>query len=420
MDVHDEPGVQRGTARMLTGLLTASHLSALEDLPPLVTENAAHAGLGEVLIYLADLQQKVLRLLTGQGEDAGEEADGHAAELRIDTTLAGRGFQESRVLFRPGDEDDEAGTGHWWMPLLDGTERLGMLRIQAPADLGNAGQEAMRALAAAMALIVASKRGHSDSYPRLVRTRPMHVAAEMQWTLMPPLTFANTEVVVSAALEPAYEVGGDAFDYAVGGDLLHLGIFDAMGHDVSAGLTANLALAACRNNRRQGMGLADNSEEIEKVLIAEFGRATRFVTGILAELHLPTGMLNWINRGHHPPVVIRNGKAITTLRCPPAHPMGLDFDLPVTVCREQLQPGDRVLLYTDGVTEARNREGREFGLERFVDFIVRHHSDGLPVSETLRRLIHHVLEYHDGRLQDDATVLLVEWQGNAYRTLTPN
>ncbi|MEY9996540.1 hypothetical protein ABIE67_008572 [Streptomyces sp. V4I8] len=49
--------------------------------------------------------------------------------------------------------------------------------------------------------------------------------------------------------------------------------------------------------------------------------------------------------------------------------------------------------------------------KRFTDFLIRHHADGLPVPETLRRLIHAVLEYHDGRLQDDATVLLCEWIG---------
>ncbi|MDP9862044.1 MULTISPECIES: PP2C family protein-serine/threonine phosphatase [Streptosporangium] len=411
---------QRGTARMLSGLLEAGHLIALERLPSLVAVHAAHAGLDEVLIYLADLQQNVLRLLTGHGEDAGgqggesgQETAGRIDELQIDGTLAGRAFQQIEVLPRSGAGGE---ADHWWVPLLDGTERLGVLRVSA-SDADETTREAMRALASLVALLVVSKRPYSDSYARLVRTRPMHVAAEMQWNLMPPLTFANAEVVISAALEPAYEVGGDAFDYAIAGDVAHLGIFDAMGHDVSAGLTASLAVAACRNNRRRGAGLAENSEMIEAVLIAEFGRATRFVTAVLADLDTSTGVLSWVNRGHHPPVVIRGGRWITMLACRPAHPLGLDLGIPVALCRQQLEPGDRLLLYTDGITEARNASGQEFGLERFVDFIIRRTADGLPVPETLRRLTHSVLDYHDGRLQDDATVLLTEWQGTAQRRL---
>lgn len=80
------------------------------------------------------------------------------------------------------------------------------------------------------------------------------------------------------------------------------------------------------------------------------------------------------------------------------------------MCREQLEPGDRVLFYTDGITEARDDRGKEFGLHRLVDFVIRHNADGLPVPETLRRLVRSVMAYNSGRLQDDATVLLVEWQ----------
>ncbi|WP_372462703.1 PP2C family protein-serine/threonine phosphatase [Streptomyces solaniscabiei] len=81
------------------------------------------------------------------------------------------------------------------------------------------------------------------------------------------------------------------------------------------------------------------------------------------------------------------------------------------MCREQLEPGDRILLYTDGVTETRDRHEREFGLQRFTDFIIRHHADGLPVPETLRRLMQAILDHHDGQLSDDATVLCLEWHG---------
>ncbi|MFE9836793.1 PP2C family protein-serine/threonine phosphatase [Streptomyces sp. NPDC005551] len=120
-------------------------------------------------------------------------------------------------------------------------------------------------------------------------------------------------------------------------------------------------------------------------------------------------MLTWVNRGHHPPVTIRGRRRHTHLNCRPAHPMGTNLGLPVTVCRHQLDPGDRVVMYTEGITGARGCGEREFGLERFADFLVRRHADGPSVPESLRRLIHAVLEYHDGRLQDDATVLFFEW-----------
>ncbi len=91
--------------------------------------------------------------------------------------------------------------------------------------------------------------------------------------------------------------------------------------------------------------------------------------------------------------------------------MGTGLGLRSTLCQEQLEPGDRVVFHTDGITEARGPGDREFGLVRFVDFLVRHHADGLPVPETLRGLVHAVLDHHGGRLRDDATVLLCEWLG---------
>lgn len=181
-------------------------------------------------------------------------------------------------------------------------------------------------------------------------------------------------------------------------------------HDTAAGLSGTLALGACRNARRQGADLVGRAEAVEAALIEQYDRR-RYVTGILATLDTRTGLLRWVNRGHHPPIVIRDNRWTTNLACPPAHPMGTDLGLPSTECREQLQPGDRIVLYTDGITEARRPGGPEFGLERFTDFLIRHHADGLPVPETLRRLVHAVLAYHDGHLQDDATVLLCEWIG---------
>ncbi|MFF7356031.1 MULTISPECIES: SpoIIE family protein phosphatase [Streptomyces] len=76
----------------------------------------------------------------------------------------------------------------------------------------------------------------------------------------------------------------------------------------------------------------------------------------------------------------------------------------------RLQPGDRVLLYTDGVTEARMADGRLLGLERFADYVIRAGATGELAPETLRRLIHSLLDSEDSRLRDDATILMFEWR----------
>ncbi|MGC5561720.1 PP2C family protein-serine/threonine phosphatase [Streptomyces sp. FR-108] len=388
-------------ARMVHALLRASHLSAFEELPDLVARHAGAAGLHEARVYVADIQELMLREATGRGPDAG--AGGQ--ELRVDATLAGRVFHSAQPHSVPVN-----GRVQHWLPVLDGTERLGALRVETDDEPDASTKDALEDLASLVGLFLVSKRHHSDSYARLTRVRPMSVSAEMQWTLMPPRTFANRRVTIAAAMEPAYVTAGDAFDYALAGDTAHLAVFDAMGHDTSAGLTANLAMATCRNQRRRGNSLTEARDAIEATLIEQFARS-RYTTAVLADLDLESGVLSWINCGHHLPVLIRGRRWTTHLGCVPTHPMGTDLGLPVTVCREQLEPGDQLLLYTDGIVEAQDAGGNEFGRERFVDFVIRHQADGLAAPETLRRLVRAVLKHHDGRLTDDATVLLCEWHG---------
>jgi serine phosphatase RsbU (regulator of sigma subunit) len=243
----------------------------------------------------------------------------------------------------------------------------------------------------------------------------MQLAAEMLRAQLPPLSFSTGHLVISGILEPCYDVGGDAFDYAVNGETAHLALFDAAGHGSAGGMRAvmlaSLALASYRNARRAGMDLVDTYHYIDSAVRTHdrYG----MITAVLAEVDQRTGVLRVISAGHPSGMVIRQGRVAKVLPTPTALPVTLGDQRPPVVVEEALEPGDRLLLYTDGIIEARSAEGEQFGTDRLIDFALRAAADQLPAPESARRLVHAILRYQDDRLQDDATVLLADWRSPA-------
>jgi Stage II sporulation protein E (SpoIIE) len=376
-----------------------------------LTDAARPLGISLIRIYLADLQQERLVPMPDRLGPAPEP-------LAIDCTMAGRAFQTVAVQRATTDRPGEY---RLWVPMVSGTERLGVIEmcLEGPGGhTGARGEETdkellarCRALGSLAALIVAGKSAYCDTYARTQRSREMVPQAEMVWAFMVPRTFATARVLLAAALEPAYEVGGDAFDHSLLGDHLHVAIFDSVGHDLTAGLISSVALASCRAARRAGGDLHEIAACADRAIAGQFG-ASRFATALLCDLDTVTGEFRWLPCGHPAPLLIREAKVIKELAREPRLPLGLGEGgdaRPCAVCTEQLQPGDRVLLYTDGVTEGRAADDREFGVDRLGDFVIRHSAEGLSAPETLRRLNRAILGYQDGRMRDDATVLLVEW-----------
>ena len=398
--------------RVIAGLLSRSHLMRLAEVRDALTQAALPLGVSAARIYLADLQQRQLALLP-----AGEEGQG-ADTLPIGSTLAGRAYQTVTVQSAPvrGANGENYQV---WIPLVDGTARLGVLSLTV-ADVGEAMLDRYRAIASLVGLIIEAKVGYSDMYAQTQRSREMALQAELVWALLPPRTLATDRVLVSVSLEPAYEAGGDAFDYALLGDHLHVSIFDALGHDLSAGLTASVGIASCRSTRRAGGSLTAIAARADDAIAGSFAEE-RFVTALLCDLDLATGLLTWIPCGHPPPLLIR-GRTVKELARTARPPLGLgdvdahpgnradDHEISEPFYTERLEPRDRVLLYTDGVTEGRAADGTPFGMQRLADFIIRHNSALLPAPETMRRLNHAIVEYQQGRLRDDATAVLIEWQ----------
>jgi serine phosphatase RsbU (regulator of sigma subunit) len=274
--------------------------------------------------------------------------------------------------------------------------------------------------AALIAELIMAKAAYGDLFARVRRRRPMSLAGEIAWNLLPPLTFGTDRVVISCVLAPAYNVGGDSFDYAVDATTARFAVFDAMGHGLDAGLLATVAIGAYRNARLDGADLGGAVQAIDAALAGAFA-AGKFVTAVLGELELASGRLRWHNAGHPAPLLLRGGRVVKSLHTDVGLPLGLTAALggTITVGQESLEPGDRLLFYTDGVTEARSAEGEQFGAQRLADLVVREDAAGQPAPETMRRLMHAILAHQAGQLRDDATTMLVEWQGGGAERITP-
>ena len=391
---------------MLAGLLEAARLSVPDDVAALLAERGTALGADGVTIYLADQEQYVLAPVPSTAGDPEET-------LSIDSTLAGRCYQRL--------EQQEAHHGcEVWVPILDGLERLGVLKFEFPSLDARPDDEFLHTFAAITAEIVLVKNVYGDLFTRVRRRKPMSVAGEIAWNLMPPLTFGTDRLVISCVLAPAYDVGGDSFDYAVDDTTARVAIFDAMGHGLQAGLLATVAMAAYRHARRLGRTLLETVMEIDAAIVDNFGTG-QFVTAVLCELDLATGRLTWHSAGHPSPILLRNAHAMVVPPKNPGPPLGLGAlgGASRQVERLTLEPDDRLLLYTDGIVEARDGEGRFFGTDRLADLITRESAAGHPAPETMRRLMHAILDHQDGLLQDDGTTVLVEWKSGGEQRITP-
>lgn len=382
-------------------VVAASHLAGPESVPRIFADAARSLGATSAVIFLVDLDQRLLVPLAVDGRDVAEP-------FAVDGSVGGRCYRNTELL-RVADED---GMETVWIPLLDDAERMGCLQMVFAAgaihDL-----DAVVTLGGLIAQIIVAKSGYGDFFEAARRRRPITVSAELIWQLLPPLTFAAEGLVIAASFVPTHDLGGDAFDYGVDAQAAQVSIFDGMGHGLGAGLLATVAVAASRNTRRRGGTLTDAAAAIGAAIHEQFREGT-FVTGVLLSLDRASGVVSWCSAGHPAPLIVRGGRAVKTLSPESGMPFGVGEASPVA--HEQLEPGDRLLLYTDGVTESRTADGEQFGPERLVDLVARvGGGDGPP--EMMRRLMHAVEEHNEGPMRDDATVVLVEWRGGGEAAL---
>lgn len=384
--------------RLLGALLDRAQQVPPQLIAPLVAEEAARLGGRDVRILVQDYGQRMLRPLPGRGLAAGEPEP-------IDGSAAGRAFLRMTVV----EEQRDDGV-RMYLPLMGGGNEAGVLALTLDA-VDEDGRRLLRRFACLVAGMLVTKNAYTDQFLQARRGAPMSLSAEIQWALLPPMTMITPQVALAGILEPAYNVAGDSFDYAINGNVLHLAVIDAMGHGLNAAMLATLAISAYRHARRASVGLAGLYGLMDAVIEQQFG-AEQFVTAQLMRLDIATGQLQWVNAGHPAPLLIRDRRVAQALESPGTLPVGFGGATPV-ISERELRRGDRVLFFTDGAFEEHRPGGQQFGMERLIDFVERAGQVGEGVQEMVRGLSRALASARGGVTTDDTTLFLVEWRGGS-------
>ena len=293
----------------------------------------------------------------------------------------------------------QAGRGNAGVLYMD--SRAGMV------DLAGGNQELLQTLAIDASAVLENARQIEEERARQRIEEELDVARRIQQSLLPRKLPEEGWFIVSGSSEASHQVGGDYFDVvAVGPDTWSMVVADVSGKGVSSALLASF-LQGVFLSASCGTNIPDVLSRINTFLVdrVEFGKyATMFYSRLDK-----SGRLAYVNAGHCAPLLVRTGGAVEKLEAT-GMPVGLTPDTQFQAAESTLSPGDRLVLYTDGVTEATNEKGEFFGRGGLLKAI-----RGCVAKDciSLHRWIQRALfEFTAGAEQsDDLTLVVVEYRG---------
>ena len=378
-------------------------VAPVEAVEVVAAELAALLGAREVSFLIADLGGDSVIRFVRSGPSWERDAD--APERLEKVALAGTPYQRA-LLSQEVQMAAEGGRYRLYAPVTDRGDALGVLELVLPDRPDRLLMAKVASAAHALAYVVIANRRHTDLFESVQRNAPFSLAAEIQRRLLPSaLTCEAEQFTFAGWLEPASHVGGDTFDYSVDRDVLHVSMTDAMGHGVKAALLATLVLGSLRNGRRAGVGLAEQARRANEAMMTHAAE-DQFVTGLLLRADLRCGRFLAVNAGHPQPYHLRGGQV---------RRLELDADIPFGIAtgssyREQvvqLEPGDRLVVVTDGLLERTEAVGHLDVAAALADTAALHPREVVHVFKAS------VLAATEAELHDDASVLCIDWHGSA-------
>jgi serine phosphatase RsbU (regulator of sigma subunit) len=362
-----------------------------DRLPEVVAEHLRrHFAAGRVEVWLGDLTLTGLWPVLDPSADAGGP-------------LAQRCFGSQRPVVDVGP----AGALRAHLPLRAWGERLGVLLVETTLGSGGELVEQLGVIADELAVAMRAADRDTDRYRMVQRRSRLTMAAELQWELLPGRSLGDERFLVAGQLEPAYAVFGDHFDWAVTGDRLTVTVLNGFGDGLDASLLTATVVNAMRNARRSDAGIVEQAELASDAVYARHGGAAHVAT-LLLEIDLVSGQVEAVDAGSPRAVVAREGE-IRAVSLEQQLPLGMFGESRYETQRFRLEPGDRLMVVTDGVHAAAPGGRAPYGETALLSALRRTRLQ--PATEAVNTVMRSLRDYHAGTdPADDAVTVCLDWR----------
>lgn len=295
--------------------------------------------------------------------------------------------------------------------LSTGSETVGVLYMDsrlAAADLAGGNRELLQTLAIEASTVLENARLLEEERSKRKMEEELQLARTIQQSLLPGKLPAEGWLRVSGSSVASHEVGGDYFDLTrVNAHCWSAVVADVSGKGVSSALLASLLQGALITATDHAAALQDRMQQLNRFLIARTG-GEKYATVFYCLLD-EDGRLNYVNAAQCPPMVIRAGAAPIELETT-GRPVGLIEDSAFELATFHLEPGDKLLIYSDGVTEAANVAGEFFGKKRLRQIVGEHAAGSCgEMHDAIQSAVCAFTE--DAAQSDDITVVVIEYRG---------
>lgn len=293
--------------------------------------------------------------------------------------------------------------------LSTATANAGLLYMDSrvtSVDLAGGNRELLQTLAIEASTVLENARLIEEQRAKQRIEEELDVARRIQQSLMPRHLPQDGWFVVFGSSQSSHHVGGDYFDVsALGPETWSLVVADVAGKGVSSALLASFLQGAFLS----ATSTTDIAEVLERInaFLSDRSEHGKYATMFYSKLDA-SGCLTYANAGHCPPLLVRRSGEIETLEAT-AMPVGLVPGTSFKIEQRRLEPGDRIVLYTDGVTEAQNDAGEFFGRKRLREAVQS--AGAAPCRELHSRIQQAILDFTAGAEQaDDLTLVVVEYR----------